>query len=324
MTSTVAFEGKQPSAVDEKTQSLLLGRPHKHHGAMWLTATVVLVGVMLVTYSLVTNERYEWDVAFSWFTSERLFTGLLRTLGLTAISMVVGIVVGVLLALARLAPNAIVAGVAAFLIWFFRGVPVFVQLLFWGFIAAIYPRIEIGVPFGPEFFSVDANVLITPFVAAVLGLGLNEGAYMSEIVRAGLLSVNRGQTEAATALGMRRFAILTRIVLPQAMKVIVPPTGNQTISMLKTTSLVSVLAFPELLYSAQLVYSANFKTIPLLIAASMWYLLVTSILSLGQYFIERHYNRGTVTTRRTRPRTTPRLSKSATAAATTSSKEGQS
>lgn len=322
MTSTLDIERKHPSAVDDKTRSLLLGRPHKHNGAMWLTASVVLVAVLLVAYSLVTNQRYEWDVAFAWFTSERLFTGLLRTLGLTAISMAVGILVGVFLALARLAPNAIVAGVAAFLVWFFRGVPVFVQLLFWGFIAAIYPRIALGVPFGPEFFSVDANVLITPFVAAVLGLGLNEGAYMSEIVRAGLLSVNRGQTEAATALGMKRYAILSRIILPQAMKVIVPPTGNQTISMLKTTSLVSVLAFPELLYSAQLVYSANFKTIPLLIAASMWYLLVTSVLSLGQYFIERHYNRGTATAGRTRTRGSRRRVKTVSAA-TTTREEGQ-
>jgi polar amino acid transport system permease protein len=311
MDNTAAMQGTQLSALDDRHRQLLVGQPHKHHGALWISACVVLVLIFLVGYSLATNPRFEWGVVFGWFGSERLFTGLLNTLGLTAISMAVGIVVGVVLALARLAPNPIVAGVAAFLIWIFRGVPVFVQLLFWGFIAAIYPRIAIGVPFGPEFFSVDANVLITPFMAAVLGLGLNEGAYMSEIVRAGLLSVNRGQTEAATALGMRRFSILSRIVLPQAMKVIVPPTGNQTISMLKTTSLVSVLAFPELLYSAQLVYSANFKTIPLLIAASMWYLLVTSILSLGQFFIERHFNRGTITTGRIRRQSAPRRSKSA-------------
>lgn len=259
---------------------------------MWFTAAVVLVAVALVAYSLITNPRYEWDVVFSWFLSERLFSGLINTLILTVISMIVGIVTGVLLALARLAPNHVIASVAAFMIWFFRGVPVFVQLLFWGFIAAIYPRIEMGIPFGPEFFSIDANTLITPFLAAILGLGLNEGAYMSEIVRAGLLSVHKGQTEAAKALGMKRGLILWRIVLPQAMKIIVPPTGNQTISMLKTTSLVSVLAFPELLYSAQMVYSSNYKTIPLLIAASLWYLAVTSILSLGQFYIERHFNRG--------------------------------
>jgi polar amino acid transport system permease protein len=292
MTDTASALGAEPVAEDGMDRTLLHGRPRQHHGLLWLTAAIVLFGAFLIGYSLVTNPRFEWGVVFGWFSSERLFTGLLRTLSLTAISMVVGIVVGVLLALGRLAPNFIIAAVAAFLVWIFRGVPVFVQLLFWGFIAAIYPRIAVGIPFGPEFFSVDANVLITPFLAAILGLGLNEGAYMSEIVRAGLLSVNRGQTEAAKALGMRRFTILWRIVLPQAMKIIIPPTGNQTISMLKTTSLVSVLAFPELLYSAQLVYSANFKTIPLLIAASLWYLLVTSVLSLGQFYIERHFNRG--------------------------------
>lgn len=312
MANTATEPNAKATATDGLDRQLLLGRPHQRHGALWVTAAIVLFVIFLVGYSLVTNPRFEWNIVFGWFTSERLFTGLLRTLGLTAISMVVGIVVGVLLALARLAPNFIVAGAAAFLVWLFRGVPVFVQLLFWGFIAAIYPRIAVGIPFGPEFFSADANVLITPFMAAILGLGLNEGAYMSEIVRAGLLSVNRGQTEAATALGMKRFAILSRIVLPQAMKIIIPPTGNQTISMLKTTSLVSVLAFPELLYSAQLVYSANFKTIPLLIAASLWYLLVTSILSLGQYFIERHFNRGGITPGRIIRRRKPKPASSPT------------
>lgn len=293
MTDAATAKNDTVHVDDHIDRQLLLGRPQKRHGLLWLTAAVVLFASFLVAYSLITNPRFEWDVVFGWFASERLFSGLLRTLQLTVLSMAVGIVVGVLLALARLAPNFIIAGVAAFLVWIFRGVPVFVQLLFWGFIAAIYPRIELGIPFGPEFFSADANTIITPFLAAILGLGLNEGAYMSEIVRAGLLSVHKGQTEAAKALGMRRFTTLWRVILPQAMKIIIPPTGNQTISMLKTTSLVSVLAFPELLYSAQLVYSANFKTIPLLIAASLWYLLVTSILSLGQFYIERHFNRGT-------------------------------
>ena len=292
MTSTAheaAGTQQQLSAADK---ALLEGKPRESHKGMWAAAVIVVFLAFLVIYSLATNPRYEWDVVFAWFTSQRLFTGLLNTLMLTVVSMVVGIIVGVALALARMAPNVILASVSAFLIWFFRGVPVFVQLLFWGFIAAIYPRIEMGIPFGPQFFSVDANTVITPLMAAILGLGLNEGAYMSEIVRAGLLSVNKGQTEAAKALGMRRSLILRRVILPQAMKIIIPPTGNQTINMLKTTSLVSVLAFPELLYSAQMVYSSNFKTIPLLIAASLWYLLITSILSLGQFYIERHYNRG--------------------------------
>jgi polar amino acid transport system permease protein len=168
---------------------------------------------------------------------------------------------------------------------------VFVQLLFWGFISALYPVISLGVPFGPSFVSTSTNTLITPVVAAILGLGLNEGAYMAEIVRAGIGSVDRGQTEAAQALGMSRARILRRVVLSQAMRVIVPPTGNQVISMLKTTSLVSVLAFPELLYSAQLIYSDNFQTIPLLLTASIWYLLMTSVLTVIQYYVERHYNR---------------------------------
>ena len=324
MSDTATAAGAQALASDDGIdRQLLLGRPHQRHGLLWLTAAIVLFAIFLVGYSLVTNPRFEWGVVFGWFASERLFTGLLRTLELTAISMTVGIAVGALLALARLAPNFIVAGVAAFLVWIFRGVPVFVQLLFWGFIAAIYPRIAVGIPFGPEFFSVDANMIITPFLAAILGLGLNEGAYMSEIIRAGLLSVHRGQTEAAKALGMKRFTILWRIVLPQALKIIIPPTGNQTISMLKTTSLVSVLAFPELLYSAQLVYSANFKTIPLLIAASLWYLLVTSILSLGQFYVERHFNRGTATPGRIPRRSSLRKAK-ALQSRTAAAKEVQS
>ncbi|MGH3049723.1 MAG: amino acid ABC transporter permease, partial [Gaiellaceae bacterium] len=177
-------------------------------------------------------------------------------------------------------------------IWFFRGTPVLVQLLFWYNIAALYPKISLGIPFGPQFAHVDANSLITPFLAATLGLGLNEAAYMAEIVRAGIISVSEGQTEAALALGMTRLQTMRRIVLPQAMRVIVPPTGNETISMLKTSSLASVIALSELLYSAQLIYSVNYRTIQLLIVASIWYLIVTTVLSFGQYYVERHFGRG--------------------------------
>jgi polar amino acid transport system permease protein len=170
---------------------------------------------------------------------------------------------------------------------------VLVQILFWSFISALYPRISLGVPFGgPELVGGNANNVITPFVAAVLALGLNEGAYMAEIVRAGIISVDEGQTEAAHSLGMTRLQTMRRIVLPQAMRVIIPPTGNETISMLKTTSLVSVIATPELLYSSQLIYAVNFKQIPLLLVASIWYLVVTSVLSFGQYYVERRFSRG--------------------------------
>jgi polar amino acid transport system permease protein len=198
----------------------------------------------------------------------------------------------VILAIMRLSPNPMLSGASWSYIWLFRGTPVLVQLLFWFNLAFLYPRISFGVPFGPEFFHTNANTLITALAAAILGLGLNEGAYMAEIVRAGILSVEHGQSEAAQALGMRRGQTMRRIILPQAMRVIIPPTGNETISMLKTSSLASVITVTELLYAVQLIYSVNFLTIPLLIVASLWYLIVTSLLTIGQYYIERHYARG--------------------------------
>jgi polar amino acid transport system permease protein len=207
--------------------------------------------------------------------------------------MAIGIVLGVLLAVMRLSPNPLVSAASWTYIWLFRGTPVLVQILFWAFISALYPSISLGIPFGPQFAEFNANDLITPFVAGMLALGLNEGAYMAEIVRAGIISVAEGQTEAAKSLGMSRMLTMRRIVLPQAMRVIIPPTGNETISMLKTTSLVSVIAVGDLLYSAQLIYAVNYRTIPLLIVASIWYLIVTTVLTVGQFYVERHYGRGT-------------------------------
>ncbi|HSB39746.1 MAG TPA: amino acid ABC transporter permease, partial [Gaiellaceae bacterium] len=222
----------------------------------------------------------------------RVLRGLVVTLELTALSMAIGIVLGTVLAVMRLSPNPLVSGASWTYIWLFRGTPVLVQILFWGYISALYPQFSLGIPFGPQFAHFSANSVITPFVAGMLALGLNEGAYMAEIVRAGIISVEEGQTEAAQSLGMTRLLTMRRIVLPQAMRVIVPPTGNETISMLKTTSLVSVIAVTELLYSVQLIYAVNYRTIPLLIVASIWYLIVTSILSFGQYYVERYFGRG--------------------------------
>jgi polar amino acid transport system permease protein len=252
---------------------------------------VVVVAVALVR-SAATNERFDWDVVGQYFFSSRILHGLVLTIELTLISMVVGIVLGTILAVMRLSPNPLVTGGSWFYIWVFRGTPLLVQLLFWNFISAVYPQITVGIPFGPEFVHVNANTLITPYVAAILGLGLNEAAYMAEIVRAGILSVDEGQTDAAHALGMTRIKTMRRIVLPQAMRVIIPPTGNETISMLKNTALVSVIAITDLLYSVQLIYSQNFKQIPLLIVASIWYLILTTILSIGQYYLERRFGRG--------------------------------
>jgi polar amino acid transport system permease protein len=266
--------------------------PVRHPGR-WVAAAVILVLGAEVVYSMATNPRFRWGIVGHYFFSSRILHGLVVTLELTAIAMVVGIALGVVLAVMRLSPNPLVSTASWFYIWLFRGTPVLVQLLFWEFISAIYPRIGLGVPFGgPIFVHGSANSVITPFVAAILGLGLNEAAYMAEIVRAGIISVDEGQSEAASALGMTRLQTLGRIVLPQAMRVIIPPTGNETISMLKTSSLVSVIAYSELLYSAQLIYSVNYDTIQLLIVASIWYLIVTSVLSFAQYYVERYFARG--------------------------------
>ena len=258
----------------------------------WLAAAIVVVLAVTLGHSVATNPRFGWGLVGHYLFSGRVLDGLAVTLELTVIAMAIGITLGVVLAVMRLSPNPLISSASWAYIWFFRGTPVLVQLLFWSFISALYPRISLGIPFGPQFFHGDANALITPFVAAILGLGLNEAAYMAEIVRAGILSVDEGQTEAAHALGMTRLLTMRRIVLPQAMRVIVPPTGNETISMLKTSSLVSVIAYKELLYSVQLIYAVNFRQIPLLLVASIWYLVVTTVLSIGQYYVERRFGRG--------------------------------
>jgi polar amino acid transport system permease protein len=265
--------------------------PVRHPGR-WLAALVVAVGLGGLGYSMATTSTWHWDLVGQYFTSDRVISGLWTTLALTVIAMAIGIILGTILAVLRLSPNPLLSAASWFYIWFFRGTPVLVQILFWNFIAALYPVIVIGIPGGPAFAHFSANALISTFVAAILGLGLNEAAYMAEIVRAGILSVDEGQQEAAQALGMTRLQMMRRIVLPQAMRVIIPPTGNETISMLKNSSLASAITFVELLYSAQQIYSTNFKTIPLLIVASIWYLAMTSVAYVGQYFIERRFGRG--------------------------------
>jgi polar amino acid transport system permease protein len=288
-----------PGTPAEREPEQIRAIPVRHPGR-WIAAAILLILAANAVYSLANNENVGWEIIGQYLFSSRVLHGLLTTLILTAIAMAIGIVLGVVLAIMRMSPNPVVSTASWLYIWVFRGTPVLVQILFWGFLGALYSRLSLGVPFGgPELVGGTTKDIITPFAAAVLGLGLNEGAYMAEIVRAGILSVDEGQNEAAQALGMKRIQILRRIVLPQAMRVIIPPTGNETISMLKTTSLVSVIAYTELLYSVQLIYSANYKTIPLLIVASLWYLLFTSILSIGQYFLERRFGRGVSRNQRT-------------------------
>jgi polar amino acid transport system permease protein len=260
----------------------------KRHLGRWVIAAAILVLGFVLLRSVFTNERFGWDVVGLYLRDVSIASGIVVTLKLTVICMLIGIVLGVVLAVMRLSDNPVVRTASFTYVSFFRGTPVLVQLLFWFNLAALYPTITLGLP----GVSLDANQLITPMFAAILGLGLNEAAYMSEIVRAGILSVDNGQSEAAGALGLTKMQTMRRVVLPQAMRVIVPPTGNETIGMLKTTALVSVLAVPDLLYSAQIIYARNFETIPLLIVASIWYMVITAVLGVGQYYLERRYARG--------------------------------
>ncbi|MDQ4214970.1 amino acid ABC transporter permease [Microbacterium capsulatum] len=267
----------------------------------WVAVVVLIVLVAWGVYTLGFEKiqrgtqmqtRFGWEIVGQYFLTPNILNGLLVTLELTAAAMVIGIVGGIVLAVMRLSTNPILSSASALYIWLFRGTPVLVQLLLWYNLSYMFPQINLGIPFGPTFVSLNANTMITPFLAALLGLGLHEAAYMCEIVRAGILSVDEGQEEAAQSLGMSRRKTMLRIILPQAMKVIIPPTGSQTIGMLKMSSLASVITVVELLRSVQLIYASTYDTIPLLIVASLWYLVVTSILTVGQYYVERHYSRG--------------------------------
>jgi polar amino acid transport system permease protein len=263
------------------------------HAGRWVAAALILLFGASLIHSVATNKLLEWHVVGHFLFDHRILDGVVLTLELTVTAMTLGVLLGVALAVMRLSPNPLVSGASWLYIWFFRATPVLVQLLFWYNIAAIYPSISLGLPFaGVEFVHGSANTVITTYVAALLGLGLNEGAYMAEIVRAGIISVGEGQTDAAQSLGMSRLQIMRRIVLPQAMRVIIPPTGNETISMLKTSSLASVITLTELLLATENIYAVNFKPIQLLIVASIWYAAMTSVLYVGQYYLERRYARG--------------------------------
>ena len=252
---------------------------------------LVLVGIVLFVRGAATNEALQWDVVSEYLFNPAIMDGLRITLILTAVCMVVAAVLGTLVAVMRLSPSALLSWPAAIFVWFFRGVPVLVQLIFWFNLALLVRTVDVGLPWVGTWFVVQTNDFMTPFVAAVLGLGLHEAGYMAETVRAGISSVERGQTEAAGALGMDRRLTLRRIVLPQAMRLIVPPTGNATIGLLKTTSLVSVIAVGDLLNAAQNIYTRTFQTIPLLLVVTFWYLVVVTILSIGQQYVERYFDK---------------------------------
>lgn len=268
--------------------------PRRPYG-QWISSIVMLIVVLLLVRLIVTTDNFQWDVVADYFMTRSVLEGLARTLQLTVIAMVIGLALGLPLAVMRQSSNPLLRTSSFLFVWFFRGTPVLVQIIFWFNLSALFPTLTVGIPGGPTFYEADTNSLITPFFAAILALGLNQGAYTAEIVRSGLLAVDKGQTEAAAAIGMTKVQTLRRIVLPQAMRVIIPPLGSETISMLKVTSLVSVISLSELLYSVQAIYQATYQVVPLLLVASIWYLIVVSVMSVGQYFLERRFGRGTGT-----------------------------
>jgi polar amino acid transport system permease protein len=276
--------------MPERSEAVLQERivPLRHPGT-WVATAAVLLVVALALDSVVTNQAFEWPVVGQYMFNGQVLAGLGRTLELTVVAMVIGLALGTALALMRLSRNRLLSTVSWLYIWFFRSVPVLVQLIFWYNFGALYSTISLRIPFGPALFTANTNTLITPLFAALAGLGLAQAAYTAEVIRAGIVSVPAGQSKAASALGMRRMMIYRRIILPQAMKVIIPPVGNEVISMVKNTSLVSVLALAELLYTTQLIYSRTYQTIPLLIVASLWYLIIVSVLSVGQHFLEHRF-----------------------------------
>lgn len=265
--------------------------PRRYWGR-WIAAALIVLFLLPIVQGFITSENMRWDVVADHLFAPAILEGLRMTVLLTIVAMAVGIVLGIALALMRASANPVLSTLSIAFIYVFRGIPLLVQLLFWYFLAAVFPVISIGIPFGPTFLALDTNILIGQFAAAILGLGLSEAAYFCEIFRGGVLGVGRGQVDAGTALGMKPFQIFRRIILPQAMRIIVPATGNQFIGMLKTTSLVLVIALPELLTTIQGIYSRNLLQIPLLTVACFWYLLATGVLSAIQHFVERHYAKG--------------------------------
>ncbi len=265
--------------------------PLRHPGR-WAAAVVVLFLLGWFVYTVVTNPNFQWPIVGHYLFSREILAGVVLTIELTVTAMLIGVTLGVIAALMRQSANQLLSWSAQAYIVGFRGTPALVQLIFWFNLSALFPTITLGVPFfAPDLISVNANLIITPLVAANLGLGLCEGAYMAEIVRSGILSVDSGQREAAAAVGMTRAQTMRKVILPQALRVIIPPTGNQIIGMLKYTSLASVISVTELLSSVELIYTRTFETIPLLIVASLWYVTMTTLLTAGQRVLERHVGR---------------------------------
>ena len=288
-------EARAPRALDRQASDdqLLTAKlvPLRRPG-QWVSALVLLVLFAMFVHTLLTNNRFQWDVVGQYFARGSILHGLELTLWLTAAVMASGYLLGIGFAAMRLSGNRILRTLSFGYVWLIRSVPPLVQMLFWYELASLYPQLSLGIPFGREFVTFKTAHLFSGLLAAYVGLTLDVAAFSAEIIRGGILSVDQGQTEAAQALGLGSGRIFRRIVLPQAMPAIIPASGNLLIGMLKATSIVSVIAVQDLLYSVQLIYNQNFLIMPLLLVATIWYIILTTLLSVGQYYIERHYARG--------------------------------
>lgn len=266
--------------------------PRRHPGR-WLAVVFLAIIAIQAAHAVVVNPNFHWDVYLKYLFWPQVIRGVGWTLLITVVAMAVAIIVAGLLVIMRDSDNPILRGLAYAWVWFFRGTPIYTQLLFWGLFAVLFPRLSLSIPFGPEIAGIEARYLVTPAMAAILGLGFNESAYLTEIFRAGFGSIDRGQTEAAQAMGMRPARIWWRILMPQAMRVIIPPTGNETIGMLKMTSLVLAVPFTlDLTFATNAISNRLYLPIPLLMVAGTWYLAITSILMIGQHYLERHFGKG--------------------------------
>ncbi|QNP62566.1 amino acid ABC transporter permease [Streptomyces genisteinicus] len=287
---TAPAEAPAPEAPAPEVPQLRIVR--LRHPWRWVAVAATAVVVAQFAHGLITNPGWEWDVFARFFTAETVVKAVWVTLQLTFYGTAIGFALGILLAFMRLSRSRFLSGVAFTYIWAFRSIPLIVQLLFWFNLAYLYKELQFGIPFGPGFVSFDTMGLVGAMSAAVLGLALHQAAYAAEIVRAGVLSVDSGQTEAAAALGIPRLRQARRIVLPQAMRSILPNAANEIISLFKGTSIVSVMAIGELFYQVQVVYGRNGRVVPLLMVATVWYILLTTALSVLQHYVERHYAKG--------------------------------
>ncbi|EXU67382.1 ABC transporter permease [Streptomyces sp. PRh5] len=280
--------------VDALPEPSVLKRAKRRRPGLLVANAIVLVLAAMAVTTIFTNPRFEWETVGKYFFEIRVMKGIGVSMGMTTVTMVLSLVCGTVVALMRMGDSRLMSAVAATFIWVFRSIPMLVQLLFWYNLAALFPTLSLGIPWGPRFVTFDANSVIGPLTAAIIGLTLHETAYIAELIRSGLLAVPDGQRQAASALGLTPAQIFFRITLPQALRVIVPPMGNELISLLKATSLVSVITLADLLYSVQLIYAKNFQTVPLLIVAAIWYMIITGAITLLQQRLERRLGRHTL------------------------------